>query len=86
MRKLRFHIFTFLPFVAWPTDNGQNIYRIDAHIWEESAQEKIRLLSQSGAEKIAFLYFYISAFCSQTDGQNIYRIDSNIWEERAQKN
>ena len=28
---------------------------------------KIRALSQLGAEKIAFLYFYISAFCSLTD-------------------
>ena len=29
--------------------------------------EKIRTLSQSGFEKIALLYFYISAFCRLTD-------------------
>ena len=33
--------------------DGQNIYRIAVHIWEECAQ-KIRTLSLLGAEKIAF--------------------------------
>ena len=28
---------------------------------------KIRLLCQLGTEKIAFIYFYISAFCSLTN-------------------
>ncbi len=36
-----FHIFTFLPFVARPTDKIR--YRIDAHKLEESAQKKIEL-------------------------------------------
>ena len=28
---------TFLPFVAWPEEVGQNIYRINVHILGESA-------------------------------------------------
>ena len=34
--------------------DGQNIYRIDAHLWGESAQRKIGAISQLGAEKITF--------------------------------
>ena len=34
--------------------DGQNIYRIDAHLWGESAQKKIGAISQLGAEKIAY--------------------------------
>ena len=52
----------------------------------EMCTGKIRLLSQLGAEKIAFLYFYISALCNLIDRQNIYRLDAHIWEECAQKN
>ncbi len=33
--------------------DGQNIYRIDAHLWGESAK-KIGAISQLGAEKITF--------------------------------
>ena len=46
--------------------------------------EKIRTLSQSGTKKNAFLSFYISTFCSQTDGQNIYIMDAHRLEESAQ--
>ncbi len=42
--------------------------------------ENIRFLSQLGFEKIAFLYFYIFAFCRQ----NIYRIDAHILETCVQ--
>ncbi len=42
-----------MPFVALPTDRQQNIYRIDAHLREESA-EKNGAISQLGAEKITF--------------------------------
>ncbi len=34
--------------------DGQNIYRIDAHLWGESAHKKIGTISQLGAEKITF--------------------------------
>ncbi len=34
-----FNIFTFLPFAAKPADQRKNIYRIDAHMKEESTQE-----------------------------------------------
>ena len=44
----------------------------------EMCPEKNRTLSQLGAEKIAFLYFYILQSERQTDGQNIYRIDADI--------
>ena len=46
---------------------------------------KIRLLSQLGAEKIAFPCFYIFVSYSLTDRQNIYRIDAYIREECAEK-
>ncbi len=32
--------------------DGQNIYRIDAHLWGKSAQKEIGAISQLGAEKI----------------------------------
>ena len=34
--------------------DGQNIYRIDAHLRGESAQKEIGAISQLGAEKITF--------------------------------
>ena len=34
-----FNIFTLLPFAAKPADQWKNIYRIDAHMKEESTQE-----------------------------------------------
>ncbi len=34
--------------------DGQNIYRIDAHLWGESSTKKIGAISQLGAEKITF--------------------------------
>ena len=34
--------------------DGQNIYRIDAHIQKECAHKKMRALSYIGAEKITF--------------------------------
>ena len=34
--------------------DGQNIYRVDAHLWGESAQKEIGAISQLGAEKITF--------------------------------
>ena len=40
--------------------------------------EKISPISKLGAKKMAFEYFYISTFCSQTDGQHIYRIDAHM--------
>ena len=36
-----FNVFTFLPFVAKPADRPKNIYRIDAHMQDESTQKKI---------------------------------------------
>ncbi len=41
-------------------------------------RKKNSCLFQLLAEKIAFPYFYIAAFCSLTDGQNIYRIDTHL--------
>ncbi len=34
--------------------DGQNIYRIDAHLWGGSAQKKIGAISQLVAENITF--------------------------------
>ncbi len=42
-------------------------------------REKIRALSQLGADKITFLPFYPDR---QTDGQNIYRIDAQYEKEQ----
>ncbi len=39
MSKLYF-LLVAKPFVALPTDRRTNIYRIDAHLWGESAQKK----------------------------------------------
>ena len=50
--------------------------------------EKNRTLSQSGFEKIVFLYFGIYAFCRLTNkpmDKNNHRIDAHIFEECAQK-
>ena len=50
---------------------------------------KIRTVTELGAEKIAFLYFYISAFCSLTDRPTdkfFYRIDAHKKGESAPKN
>ena len=41
-----------MPFIVRQTD-GHNVYRIDAHIWGESAQ-KNGAISQLGTEKFAF--------------------------------
>ena len=43
-------------YLWWPDrqTDGQNIYRIDDHIREECAQQKIITLSQLRAERIAF--------------------------------
>ncbi len=40
LRKLHFVIFLFLPFLAWLTYWHKDIYRIDAHIWEQWAPRK----------------------------------------------
>ena len=53
-------------------------------------RRKISGLSWLEAEKIAFLYFYISSFCSltdrkNTDAQNVYRLIAHKLEECAYK-
>ncbi len=42
-RKSHFHVFKVLPLKPDRQTDGQNIYRIDAYIWEECAGKKIRV-------------------------------------------
>ncbi len=55
-------------------------------LYERNVQrKKTSCFFQLRAEKIAFPYFYISAFCSLTDGHNIYILDARIREKCAKK-
>ena len=62
------------PFVALPKIDGQNIYRIDAHLWGESAK-KIGVISQLGAEKITFPSKPDGHTYIQTDGRTFTFIE-----------
>ncbi len=55
--------------------DGQNIYRIDAHLWGEFAQKKFGAISQLGAEKITFPPKPDGHIDIQTDGRTFAFIE-----------
>ncbi len=57
-RANRICVFTFLPYVAWPSDrHGQNIYRIDFHILEKCTVQWKKILSLSQLVIIEWLHY-----------------------------
>ena len=83
-RKSRFHRSKFLPFLAYQQTDGQNIYRIDAHWLEETAQKKIDIYLNQRLRKSRF---HLNLTYEHTDISNYivallriiissYRVDS----------
>ena len=60
---------SFLPFVGWLIDWHTKNLKNRFSYMRGSTQKKNIYLSQFWVKKIAFSYFYISAFCSLTDRQ-----------------
>ncbi len=72
---LYFYIFTLCSLT-----DGQNVYRIYAHISDECAQKKLDFLilirSRENRVSIFIHCFFLQPY-KQTDGQNIYRINAH---------